>query len=178
MQIYEFGKNCTSSSHRSYYGIVNANRQLDVTYEGKTVSFYCETISFKFGVRDGPSVRDEYKVCITPVHFNDPIIHRECIPWCFSGIIHVLYQNTVVCNRKIRDIGNYFTISTVFYTCILYNTSWCTCNWSCMFVSVKCKHKSPLFNFLLSFIDIIKWVDMAGTLVMKFLNCTQEHTCT
>lgn len=88
------------------------------------------------GVGDGPSVRDEYKVCVTPVHFNDPSIHRECIPWCFSGIIHVLYQNTVVCNRKIRDIGNYFTISTVFYTCILYNTSWCTCNWSCMLVEV------------------------------------------
>lgn len=152
MQIDEFGKNCTSSSHRSYYGIVNANRQLDVTYEGKTVSFYCETISFK-GVRDGPSVRDEYKVCVTQVHFNDPSIHRECIPWCFSGIIHVLYQNTVVCNRKIRDIGNYFTISTVFYTCILYNTSWCTCNWSCMFVKVW----NANMNHLYSISVVIHW---------------------
>lgn len=129
MQIYEFGKNCTSSSHRSYYGIVNANRQLDVTYEGKTVSFYCETISFK-GVRDGPSVRDEYKVCVTPVHFNDPscVVQLNFTENASLDVFQVLYmtvlyQNTVVCNRKIRDIGNYFTISTVFYTCILYNTS-------------------------------------------------------
>lgn len=70
---YEFGKNCTSSpsSDRHYRGIVNENRQLDITYEGKTVNDYCATISFK-GVGDGPSVRDEYKVCVTPVHFNDP----------------------------------------------------------------------------------------------------------
>lgn len=73
MQIDEFGKNCTSSpsSDRHYQGIVNENRQLDITYEGKTVNDYCATISFK-GVGDGPSVRDEYKVCVTPVHFNDP----------------------------------------------------------------------------------------------------------
>lgn len=93
MQIDEFGKNCTSSSHRSYYGIVNANRQLDVTYEGKTVSFYCETISFK-GVRDGPSVRDQYKVYVTPVHFNDPscVVQLNFTENASLDVFQVLYM--------------------------------------------------------------------------------------
>lgn len=69
---YEFGKNCTSRSSDKYYrGIANESRQFDVTYDGVTVKYYCASISFK-GVGDGPNLRDEYKMCITPVYFNDP----------------------------------------------------------------------------------------------------------
>lgn len=43
---------------------------MDIIYEGKIVNDYCVIISFK-GVGDGLSVRDEYKVCVILVYFND-----------------------------------------------------------------------------------------------------------
>lgn len=69
---YEFGRNCTSSSSETYYhGFVNETRQFDVTYKGRALKYYCASIGFK-GSGKGESLRDEYKVCITPIFFNDP----------------------------------------------------------------------------------------------------------
>uniref|UniRef100_K1Q2B9 Uncharacterized protein n=1 Tax=Magallana gigas TaxID=29159 RepID=K1Q2B9_MAGGI len=68
----EFGRNCTSSSSETYYhGDVNETRQFDVTYRGRALKYYCASIGFK-GSGKGESLRDEYKVCVTPRFFNDP----------------------------------------------------------------------------------------------------------
>nr|XP_034307143.1 uncharacterized protein LOC105348885 isoform X1 [Crassostrea gigas]XP_034307144.1 uncharacterized protein LOC105348885 isoform X1 [Crassostrea gigas] len=71
---YEFGRNCTKSSRlfeRHYHGYVNETRQFDVTYKGRALKYICANIGFK-GSGKGESLRDEYKVCVTPIYFNDP----------------------------------------------------------------------------------------------------------
>lgn len=70
--IDEFGRNCASRSSETYYhGDVNETRQFDVTYRGKDLKYYCASIGFK-GSGKGESLRDKYKVCVTPIYFNDP----------------------------------------------------------------------------------------------------------
>lgn len=46
------------------------------------------------GVGDGPSVRDEYKVCVTPVHFNDPscVVQLNFTENASLDVFQVLYM--------------------------------------------------------------------------------------
>nr|XP_022298143.1 uncharacterized protein LOC111107294 isoform X2 [Crassostrea virginica] len=69
---YEFGSNCTSRSSDAYYrGYVNETRQFMVSYRGRTLKYYCSSISFH-GSGTGENRRDKYKVCVTLKEFTDP----------------------------------------------------------------------------------------------------------
>lgn len=68
----EFGSNCTSRSSDAYYrGYVNETRQFMVSYRGRTLKYYCSSISFH-GSGTGENRRDKYKVCVTLKEFTDP----------------------------------------------------------------------------------------------------------
>lgn len=87
--------NCTSRSSETYYhGDVNETRQFDVTYRGRALKYYCASIGFK-GSGKGESLRDEYKVCVTPIYFNDPgcAVQLNFTEDVYAETFQVLYDN-------------------------------------------------------------------------------------
>lgn len=63
--VYEFGEYCLS-----FPNDIDNDDELYVEYNGKPVSFICDTFAFRGGV-DLDDIFDEYSTCVTPLYIND-----------------------------------------------------------------------------------------------------------